>query len=162
MICTSEPGVSHTHPSGFLAAVRIVDAEITIGGGMVTQPANWSVSCEVSRSIPREHPSEGPLRAPQGRTALRNDARLEARGTDLCPHCTFVLFDSASPCAPGAPAPPRDNEGVTSCGVTRNTRTDDRRLEPANAAHAEGRGFTYKPLRGGVGESRKRRVSVFE
>ena len=145
MICTSEPGVSHTHPSGFLAAVRIVDAEITIGGGMVTQPANWSVSCEVSRSIPREHPSEGPLRAPQGRTALRNDARLEARGTDLCPHCAFALFDSAIPCAPGAPAPPRDNEGATSCGVTRNTRTDDMRPEPANAVYAEEGGFTYKP-----------------
>ena len=71
MICTLEPGVSQAHPSGFLAAVRIVDAEITIGGGMVTQPFNWSVSYRVSRSIPRECPSDGPLRPPKGRMAQR-------------------------------------------------------------------------------------------
>ena len=64
MICTSGPGVSRAHPSRFLAAVGRVDAEITVGGGRVTQRSNGSVSHEVTRSIPREHPSEGPLRAP--------------------------------------------------------------------------------------------------
>ena len=122
-----------------------MDAESTVGGERVTQRGNGSVKSEVSRSIPRQHPSEGPLRALQGRTALRTDVRFEARGTDLHPHYTFALFDSTSLCAPGAPAPPWDDEGVTSGGVTRNTRADDMRLEPANAACAEERGFTYKP-----------------
>ena len=66
-----------------------------------------------------------------------------------------ALFDSASPCAPGAPAPPRDNEGATSCGATRNTRTDDMRPEPANAVYAEEGGFTYKPCGVGVANEEK-------
>ena len=58
------------------------------------------------------------------------------------------------------PPAPRDNEGVTSCVVTRNTRKDDMRLEPANAVYAEERGFTYMPFRGG-GRMKKKALFVF-
>ena len=52
------------HPSRFLAAVGRVTQKSRSGGGRVKQRSNWAVNCEVSRSITREHPSEGPPRPP--------------------------------------------------------------------------------------------------
>ena len=65
-------------------------------------------------------------------------------GFMLTLHFRIVRF--RQPMRPGCARPlPQDNEGVTSCGVTRNTRTDDVRLEPADGAYVKERGSTYKP-----------------